>query len=93
MLKTIFLSLFLLCFAQLTFSEEIFSLKKSYEIAVIIEGTDQTSIQKGMQNGLSSLLINLSGNSKILTNNKFKKRYLVRDYRQNIRCIISTFES
>ncbi|MFL2706579.1 MAG: DUF2066 domain-containing protein [Gammaproteobacteria bacterium] len=68
MLKTIFLSLFLLCFAQLTFSEEIFSLKKSYEIAVIIEGTDQTSIQKGMQNGLSSLLINLSGNSKILTN-------------------------
>ena len=31
--------------------------------------------------------------SKILTNNKFKKRYLVRDYRQNIRCILSTFES
>ena len=31
--------------------------------------------------------------SKILTNNKFKKKYLVRDYRQNIRCIISTFES
>lgn len=67
MLKNIFLSLSLLCFVHLTFSDEIFSLKKSYEIAVTIDGTDQISIQKGMRSGLSSLLINLSGNSKILT--------------------------
>ena len=31
--------------------------------------------------------------SKILENNKFKTRYLVRDYRENIRCILSTLEN
>jgi len=31
--------------------------------------------------------------SKILRSNKFKTRYLVRDYRSNIRCILSTLEN
>ena len=31
--------------------------------------------------------------SKILRNNKFKTRYLVNDYRTNIRCILSTLEN
>ena len=31
--------------------------------------------------------------SKILRSNKFKTRYLVRDYRTNIRCILSTLEN
>ncbi len=31
--------------------------------------------------------------SKILKNNKFKTKYLVKDYRENIRCILSTLES
>ena len=31
--------------------------------------------------------------SKILISNKFKTRYLLRDYRTNIRCILSTLES
>ena len=31
--------------------------------------------------------------SKILESNKFKTRYLVKDYRENIRCIISTLEN
>ena len=31
--------------------------------------------------------------SKILRSNKFKTRYLVKDYRENIRCIISTLEN
>ncbi len=30
--------------------------------------------------------------SKILRDNKFKTRYLVKDYRENIRCILSTLE-
>ena len=30
--------------------------------------------------------------SKILKNNRFKTRYLVKDYRENIRCILSTLE-
>ena len=30
--------------------------------------------------------------SKILRSNKFKTRYLVKDYRENIRCILSTLE-
>ena len=47
-------------------SQEIFSLKKSYDSQVFIEGTDQVSIKQGMQLALSSLLVNLSGNSKIL---------------------------
>ena len=47
-------------------SQEIFSLKKSYDSQVFIEGTDQVSIKQGMQLALSSLLVNLSGNSKIV---------------------------
>ena len=31
--------------------------------------------------------------SKILKSNKFKTRYLVKDYQENIRCIISTLEN
>ena len=31
--------------------------------------------------------------SKILKKNKFKTKYLVKDYRENIRCILSTLES
>ena len=33
---------------------EIYSLKKNYEKVVTIEGTDQISIKKGMQSGLSA---------------------------------------
>jgi len=47
-------------------SEEIFSLKKQYEVEMGIEGTDQNSVKKGMKSALSSLLISLSGNSTIL---------------------------
>ena len=31
--------------------------------------------------------------SKILSSNKFKTKYLVKDYRENIRCILSTLEN
>ena len=31
--------------------------------------------------------------SKILRSNKFKTRYLVKDCRENIRCILSTLEN
>ena len=31
--------------------------------------------------------------SKILKNNRFKTRYLVKDYQENIRCILSTLEN
>jgi len=62
---------FLFCIAFLhttgfVSSQEIFSLKKSYDSQVFIEGTDQVSIKQGMQLALSSLLVNLSGNSKIV---------------------------
>ena len=61
--------LFCIAFLHLTgfvSSQEIFSLKKSYDSKVFIEGTDQVSIKQGMQLALSSLLVNLSGNSKIV---------------------------
>ena len=31
--------------------------------------------------------------SKILKKNKFKTRFLIKDYRENIRCILSTLEN
>ena len=54
-------------------SAEIYSLKKNYEKIVSIEGTDQNSIREGMQSGLSSLLVNLTGNSKILEKTSITK--------------------
>ena len=31
--------------------------------------------------------------SKILRENKFRARYIVKDYRENVRCILSTLEN
>ena len=49
-------------------SQEIFSLKKTYESQVFIEGTDQVSIKEGMQLALSSLLVTISAIHKKLKN-------------------------
>ena len=43
--------------------EEIFSLQDSYDVEIGINGTDQKSIQEGMAEALSSLIINITGNS------------------------------
>ena len=69
---------FLFCIAFLHIagfvsSQEIYSLKKSYDSQVFIEGTDQVSIKQGMQLALSSLLVNLSGNSKIVNEKSIRK--------------------
>ena len=59
-----------------TVSEASFNkidLKKNYEKVVTIEGTDQISIKKGMQSGLSALLVNLTGNSKISNQSSITK--------------------
>ena len=45
---------------------EIYSLKSTYEIEALLDGTDQSSIKEGMKRSLSSLLINLSGTSLVL---------------------------
>ena len=45
---------------------EIYSLKSTYEMEVLLDGTDQSSIKEGMKRSLSSLLINLSGTSLVL---------------------------
>ena len=51
---------------------EIYSLKSTYEIEVVLEGTDQSSIKEGMKRSLSSLLINLSGTSLVLDDKAIK---------------------
>ena len=73
MFKIISIYTALLCCINLVNSDEIYSLKKDYEKIVVIDGTDQASIKLGMQNALSSLLIDLTGNSKIVKNNNIKK--------------------
>ena len=55
---------------------EIYSLKKTYEIKASIEGTDQSSIKEGMKKSLSSLLINLSGTSTVLQDQAIKRMML-----------------
>ena len=54
-------------------SQEIFSLKKTYESQVFIEGTDQVSIKEGMQLALSSLLVIISGDSQIIKEKSITK--------------------
>ena len=54
-------------------SQEIFSLKKTYESQVFIEGTDQVSIKEGMQLALSSLLVTISGDSQIIKGKSISK--------------------
>ena len=66
MFKIFFICIALINSLGFLSSAEIYSLKKNYEKIVSIEGTDQNSIREGMQSGLSSLLVNLTGNSKIL---------------------------
>ena len=54
-------------------SQEIFSLKKSYDSQVFIEGTDQVSIKEGMQLALSSLLVTISGDSQVIKGKSISK--------------------
>ena len=65
MLQKYIFSLAFLLLTSFVDSQEIFSLKNTYESRVFIEGTDQISIKQGMQVGLSSLLVIISGNSQI----------------------------
>ena len=53
---------------QVSVAEEVFSLQESYEIEIDIKGTDQKSIHDGMVGALSSLVINITGNSQTLRN-------------------------
>jgi hypothetical protein len=65
-----FAILHLTCFVN---SQEIFSLKKTYESQVFIEGTDQVSIKEGMQLALSSLLVTISGDFTIIKGKSISK--------------------
>ena len=73
MFKNFFLCVVLFCVINYLNSAEIYSLKKNYEKVVTIEGTDQNSIKRGMQSGLSTLLVNLTGNSKISNQSSITK--------------------
>ena len=73
MFKNFFLCVVLFCGINYLNAAEIYSLKKNYEKVVTIEGTDQNSIKKGMQSGLSALLVNLTGNSKISNQSSITK--------------------
>ncbi len=73
MFKNFFLCVVLFCGINYLNTAEIYSLKKNYEKVVTIEGTDQISIKKGMQSGLSALLVNLTGNSKISNQSSITK--------------------
>ena len=73
MLQKFIFWLALLHLTSLANSQEIFSLKKTYESQVFIEGTDQFSIKKGMQLGLSSLLVTISGDSQIMKEKSIAK--------------------
>tara|TARA_B100001750_G_C15496252_1_gene594313 strand:+ start:637 stop:1674 length:1038 start_codon:yes stop_codon:yes gene_type:complete len=65
-MKNIFLIIFFLAvlFSRIE-AEEGYAFKNLYEIEVILEGTDRSSINKGMRDALQSLMINLSGVSDI----------------------------
>mgnify|MGYP005750063843 CR=1 FL=1 len=63
MFKKYILLSFLMSVIETSVCEEIFSLQDSYDVEIGINGTDQKSIQEGMAEALSSLIINITGNS------------------------------
>ena len=63
--KYILLSLFM-SVIETSVCEEVFSLQDSYDVEIGINGTDQKSIQEGMAEALSSLVINITGNSAVV---------------------------
>ena len=73
MLKNVILFSLIFFISSFIKSESMFSLKKEYEISVFIEGTNQVDINKGMKAGLTSLLVNLSGDSKIMKKGSAQK--------------------
>ena len=63
MFKKYILLSFFMSVIETSVCEEIFSLQDSYDVEIGINGTDQKSIQEGMAEALSSLIINITGNS------------------------------
>ena len=64
---------FLLVSSFKLFPEEGIAFKDNYEVYKELEGTDKTSIKKGMRLALRDLTIDISGNSEVINEPSIKK--------------------
>ena len=75
MIKKIFTIYILIFSFSLIENSETYGLKNSYEVEVELNGPDKTSIKEGMREALKSLIVRITGSTKVALDRKFNKLY------------------
>ena len=68
MQKFLYILLFISTLSNEMFSDQAYGLKDSYDIQVELQGSDKVSINSGMQEALMTLMVQVTGSSRILEN-------------------------
>ena len=66
--KFFYILLFISALSNEIFTDQVYGLKDSYDIRVELNGSDKVSINRGMQEALISLLVQVTGSSETLEN-------------------------
>ena len=75
MIKKIFTIYILIFSFSLIDNSETYGLKNSYEVEIALNGSDKTSIEEGMREALKSLIVRITGSTKVALDRKFNKLY------------------
>ena len=75
MIKKIFIIYILLLSFSLIESSEVYGLKNTYEVEIILNGSDKTSIEEGMRDALKNLMVKITGSTTIASDQKLNKLY------------------
>jgi len=75
MIKKIFIIYILLLSFSLIESSEVYGLKNTYEVEIVLNGSDKTSIEEGMRDALKNLMVKITGSTTIASDQKLNKLY------------------
>ena len=56
-------------------SEEVYGLKNSYEVDIVLNGSDKISIEEGMREASKNLMVRITGSTSVVLDRKLNKLY------------------
>ena len=75
MIKKFFLSYLLIHSLSFIEGVEVYDLKNTYTVEIELTGSDRASIEAGMRKALKSLMIQITGSTKVASDSKLDKLY------------------
>ena len=75
MIKKILIIYILIFSFSLIESEEVYGLKNSYEVEIVLNGSDKISIEEGMREASKNLMVRITGSTSVVLDRKLNKLY------------------